>query len=191
MMRSAGADSLAALERAESASDEIRTLELDLTRLDEELEGLGGTLALSSEAGDADLDAVTARLAEVDVELEQLREEASMIDRRIGSAEAGLKDLEDPRAKAAEAAADAEAALARARELAERYFRARIACVVLAQEIESYRQRNQGPIVSRASEHFRRLTLGSFASLRTDFDDEDKPSCAACAWAAPTSASRP
>ena len=175
LMRAAGADSLPSLEHAESASDEIRALDLELGRLDDELESLGGTVALSAEAGDADLDAVAVRLADLDVELEQLRENASMIDRRIGSAEAGLKDLQDPKAKAAEAAADAEAALARVRELAEQYFRARTACIVLAREIENYRQKNQGPILSRASEHFRRLTLGSFASLRTDFDDDDKP----------------
>jgi uncharacterized protein YhaN len=175
MMRAVGADSMEALERAERASDEIRALELELARLDDELHTLGGNHALSAEAGGDDIDAVTARLAEVDVEFEQLRESASMIDRRIGSAEAGLKDLEDPKAKAAEAAADAEAALARVRELAGRYFRARTACIVLAREIESYRQKNQGPILSRASELFRRLTLGSFISLRTDFDEEDQP----------------
>jgi len=175
MMRGAGVDSMEALERAERVSDEVRALELDLAHFDEELEALGGTLALSAEAGEADLDAVTVRLADIEIEIEQLRESASMIDRRIGSAEAGLKDLEDPKARAAEAAADAEAALARVREMAERYMRARTACIVLAREIENYRQKNQGPILTRASDLFRRLTLGSFASLRTDFDDDDQP----------------
>jgi uncharacterized protein YhaN len=175
MMRIAGADSLESLERAERSSDEIRALDLDLLHFDEELEVLGGAAALSAEAGDGDIDAVTVRLADIDVEIEQLRESASMIDRRIGSAEAGLKDLEDPKARAAEAAADAEAALARARDLADRYIRARTAHIVLAREIECYRQKNQGPILSRASELFRRLTLGSFAALRTDFDEDDQP----------------
>jgi uncharacterized protein YhaN len=175
MMRAAGVDSLAALARAESASEEVRALDLELAQRDEELEALGGTDALSAEAGDIDPGAVAIRLGDVDVELEQLRENASMIDRRIGSAEAGLRDLQDPKARAAEAAADAEAALARVRELAERYFRARTASFVLAREIESYRQKNQGPIVTRASELFRRLTLGSFVALRTDFDEDDKP----------------
>ena len=98
-MRAAGADSTEALERAERASDEIRSLDLDLNRHDEELETLGGTLALSAEAGDADLDAVTLRLSDVDVEFEQLRANASMIDRRIGSAEAGLGISKTPRPK--------------------------------------------------------------------------------------------
>jgi uncharacterized protein YhaN len=175
MMRAAGADSAADLEQAERVSDEIRALELDLAHFDEELETIGAAAALSAEAGDADLDAVTVRLADIDVEIEQLRQSASMIDRRIGSTEAGLKELEDPKARAAEAAADAEAALARVRELSGRYFRARTACIVLAREIETYREKNQGPILSRASELFHRLTLGSFASLRTDFDDDDQP----------------
>ena len=175
MMRAAGTDSIEALEHAERLSDEIRALEHDLVHFDEELETIGGTAALSAEAGDADVDAVTVRLADIDVEIEQLRQSASMIDRRIGSTEAGLKELEDPKARAAEAASDAEAALARVRELSERYIRARTACIVLAREIDAYRQKNQGPILSRASDLFRRLTLGSFASLRTDFDDDDQP----------------
>jgi chromosome segregation ATPase len=175
MKRAAGVDSLVALERAERASDELRGLEQSIVRCDEELDPLGGAAALLAEAGDTDIDAVTVRLSDVDVEIEQLRERASMLDRRIGSAEAGLKDLEDPKAKAAEAAADAESALARVRDLATRYLRTRTACIVLAQEIESYRQKNQGPIMTRASELFRKLTLGSFAGLRTDFDEDDKP----------------
>jgi uncharacterized protein YhaN len=175
MMRAAAVDSLDALERAERASDEIRALDLEIARLDQELEALGGATSLATEAGDLDVDAVTVRLADVETELESLRENASTIDRRIGSAEAGLKDLEDPKAKAAEAAADAEAALARVRELSARYLRARTACFVLSREIEIYRQKNQGPILSRASDLFRRLTLQSFAGLRTDYDDSDKP----------------
>ena len=113
-----------------------------------------------------------------------------MIDRRIGSAEAGLKDLQDPKAKAAEAAADAEAALARVRELSGRYFRARTACFVLAREIESYRQKNQGPILTRASELFGGSPWDlSPASARTSMTTTSR-FCAACAQAAPTSGSR-
>ena len=115
------------------------------------------------------------RLAALDQELEEQRETASMIDRRIGSAEAGVKELEDPKAKAADAALDAEGALARVREFAQHYLRARTASIVLAREIEIYRQKNQGPVLTRATELFRRLTLGSFDGLRTDFDEEDKP----------------
>ncbi|MET0594515.1 MAG: hypothetical protein ABW133_17575 [Polyangiaceae bacterium] len=175
LMRAANVTSMAALEPAIRISDELRSLAVDLARFDHDLEDLGGPASLEAEAGDADVDAVTVRLGELDLELDGLRENASMIDRRIGSAEAGIKELEDPHAKAADAAIDAEGALARVREIAQRYLRARAASIVLAREIEIYRQKNQGPVLTRATELFRRLTLGSFDGLRTDFDGEDKP----------------
>jgi uncharacterized protein YhaN len=175
MMRLANVDSMAALESAVRISDERRALETELEHLARELDELGGTAELETEAGDSDADTVALRLAELDEELEELRETASMIDRRIGSAEAGLKDLEDPKARAADAALDAEAALARVHDLSMRYLRARTASLVLSREIEIYRQKNQGPILTRASELFARLTLGSFSALRTDFDGDDQP----------------
>jgi len=40
----------------------------------------------------------------------------------------------------------------------------------------SYRsQRNQGPILGRASEIFKRLTVGSFDGLQVELDDRDVP----------------
>jgi uncharacterized protein YhaN len=60
--------------------------------------------------------------------------------------------------------------------LVEEYARARLAVVLLRQEIKQYRERHQGPIVRRASDLFERLTLGSFVGIRGDDDgDESKP----------------
>ena len=42
-------------------------------------------------------------------------------------------------------------------------------------EIERYRQRHQGLLLERASEHFAVLTQGSFAGLRADFNEKDEP----------------
>jgi uncharacterized protein YhaN len=130
---------------------------------------------LPAEMADLDPDTATARLEDVDAELEQLRQRASMIDQRIGGVEKGQRALENPQARAADAALEAEAALAKVRDIAERYVRLKVASVVLTREIERYRRENQGPILTRASELFRRLTLGSFAQLRTDFDEKDQP----------------
>jgi len=172
----ADVDSLEALENAEARSDRARELDRVCAELDAELETLGGDAAsLRAEIEEPDLDAAEARTAELESESDQLRERASVIDGRIGSAEAGLRDLGDPKARAADAAAEAEAHLARVREVADRYLKVRVASFVLAREIERYRQENQGPILLRASELFRRLTLGSFASLTADFDEKDQP----------------
>ena len=47
-----------------------------------------------------------ARLEELEGDTDQLRERARLLDLRMGAYEVGLRDLRDPKAKAAEAAAD-------------------------------------------------------------------------------------
>ena len=46
---------------------------------------------------------------------------------------------------------------------------------MLHRAIESYREKHQGPVLSRASELFSSLTLGDFGALTTGFGDDDKP----------------
>jgi len=168
-------DVIEALEIAEQRSSEARELDRQLADVDAELLRLGLSVdALPDEIRELELDAATARREETEETLGQLREQASVLDQRIGGNVKGQQTLENPQAKAAEAALDAETALAKVREIAERFARVRIASVVLGREIERYRQKNQGPILARASSLFGRLTLGSFSGLRADFDDKDQ-----------------
>jgi uncharacterized protein YhaN len=76
----------------------------------------------------------------------------------------------DPSAAAAEAAEEAQNLLAEIQPNVEQYVRLRLASAVLRDGIDRYRKKNEGPVLARASELFRRLTLGSFEGLRTDFD---------------------
>src|SRR5439155_25958595 len=78
---------------------------------------------------------------------------------------------------AAEAAEAAQHHLARVRAEAERYLRLRVAAELLAREIERYRKKNEGPVLSRAGELLRRLTLGSLSHLKVGFDEanDDQP----------------
>jgi uncharacterized protein YhaN len=68
----------------------------------------------------------------------------------------------------------AEDALARVRPAVAQYLRLRLASEVLQRAIESYREKHQGPILSRASELFSSLTLGDHSGLTTAFGDDDK-----------------
>ena len=52
---------------------------------------------------------------------------------------------------------------------------ARIRPAVAQYLIEAFREKHQGPVLSRASELFSRLTLGDHSALTTDFGDDDKP----------------
>jgi uncharacterized protein YhaN len=69
----------------------------------------------------------------------------------------------------------AEDAVARVRPAVAQYLRLRLASEVLQRAIESYREKHQGPVLSRASELFSGLTLGDHCGLTTGFGDDDKP----------------
>jgi uncharacterized protein YhaN len=51
----------------------------------------------------------------------------------------------------------------------------RLAAAVLHAAIEEYREKNQGPVLSRASEIFSRITLDGFSGLQADFDERGEP----------------
>ena len=65
--------------------------------------------------------------------------------------------------------------LAKARPAIAQYLRLRIAAEVLQRAMDSYREKHQGPVLTRASELFSRLTLGEHDGLTTAFGDDDKP----------------
>ena len=81
----------------------------------------------------------------------------------------------DGSARAVELAEDAQTILAKLETDVERYAHLRLASTVLAQAIERYREKHQGPILKRTNELFEHLTLNSFEGVRADFDDHDNP----------------
>ena len=50
------------------------------------------------------------------------------------------------------------------------YVRRRVQALILREAIEHYRQKNQSPVLSMATEAMRTLTLGRYESLRADSD---------------------
>jgi uncharacterized protein YhaN len=96
------------------------------------------------------------------------------LEQQIGSERATLATM-DGSDKATLAAEEAQSALAKIRTGTGRYLPLRLASEVLRRHIERYREQNQDPVISRASDFFPRLTLGWFARLKTSFDDKDGP----------------
>jgi uncharacterized protein YhaN len=105
---------------------------------------------------------------------ERINLEINGISQVIGEENTKLAAM-DGSGKAAETAEKMEQELARIRRLAERYAQVKIASKILQQEIERYREEHQGPVLKIASDYFNDLTMGSFASLRTDVDDKGEP----------------
>ncbi|MEZ5549028.1 MAG: AAA family ATPase [Pseudomonadales bacterium] len=171
-------DGHAQLDAAERRSADYRRIKGAIESMEQEIldSGEGSTIAeLEAQAEGVDPDSLPGCIAELNNAIEDELE-----PRRIELAEAKgreEKELElmDGSDHAAELADQAQAVLAGIRSDAERYIQVKLAGKILRDQIERYRQENQGPLVKRASEHFAALTLGSFDGLMTDFNDRDEP----------------
>jgi uncharacterized protein YhaN len=173
MKRTARAEDLESLERAERVSAEARTLDGELLALDARLAELGHAAAAAPPV-DLDEAALEARADEIAQRLDELDQRHRLLERNIGGLEKGLADIRKESA-AAQAAAEAQEHLARVRALAERWARVHVAEVLLAREIDRYRERHQGPVLARAGMLFTRMTLGAFTGLRVAYGDDDQP----------------
>jgi uncharacterized protein YhaN len=108
---------------------------------------------------------------------QRVAELTDAIEQAIARRERVVKELEglDNSQASAEAAQRAQEALERVREGVEDYARLCLCMQVLRRAMESYRRKNQGPIIDRASAIFARLTLGAHSGLETDLDEHDRP----------------
>ncbi len=131
----------------------------------------GATIeALVAEAAAISPDSLPDELRQLGDAIADLERERGELREKIGGEKTVLAGM-DTGAAAAEAAEEAQEILARLEPGVQQYLRLRLAAAVLREGIERYRKKNEGPVLGRASELFRRLTLGSFEALRIDFDD--------------------
>jgi uncharacterized protein YhaN len=151
--------------------DKLEEVEATLTRIAE-----GISLAdLEEEAQGIDPDELPGLMGGLTYEIEgRLDPEIQQLSETIGREKNELARM-DGSGKAAELAEASQQALAKIRRLTERYIRLKLATKILREEIERYRAENQDPVLKIASRYFSELTLGSFAALRTDIDDQGQP----------------
>jgi uncharacterized protein YhaN len=129
---------------------------------------------IEQEAAAVDLDTIPGHLVEIESRLGQLEAGRSRFDQRIGEERRSL-DLMDGGDTAALHAEESQRILAELRDQGQRYVRLRVAAALLRGEIKRYRERNQEPVLQRASELFAKLTVDSFSELASDFNDKDEP----------------
>jgi uncharacterized protein YhaN len=177
LMANAHCSDAATLEEAERKSADVQRLRNEVDTANEALAGFtaGVTLeAFLSEMAAVNADRLPFEIDELEREIQTLDSQRSQLEQQVGSDQAALAAM-DGSDQATVAAEEAQGALATVRAGTERYLQLRLATLVLRRQIERYRQQNQDPVIRRASEIFPRLTLGSFARLKTDFDDKDRP----------------
>jgi uncharacterized protein YhaN len=130
--------------------------------------------AIAEEAAAYELDQLDAEVERLECQAGQLTNDVVEASTTRGELKNQLQAMEGAEASA-EAAQRSEEALATIRQATEDYVRLRLSIEVLRRAIESYRERHQAPILRRASEIFREVTLGEHRDLATDFDDKDSP----------------
>ena len=172
LMSAAGCDTLDALVAAEGRSALCLQLESKVDEIETRLV-LASALALPdllAQAQGQDLALVKANLERASADLHSSTAHVEARHADLIKAQAGL-DQVDGGAVAAEAEQRAAGAAARLASLAADYATARLASAILAEVIDAYQQRNQGPLLARASEIFAAITGGRFARVAADFDE--------------------
>jgi len=158
---------------------------VEYQRLQEKISDAESSLAKVSEGvpleeierqvDEVDVDELPGQIASLKRQIdEDLYPRITDILKLIGEENKELQ-LMDGSAQAADAAEKMEQVAARIGRLVDQYTRIKLAAMVLKDEIERYREEHQDPILQIASRFFFELTLGSFAGLRTDVDDNGNP----------------
>lgn len=178
---------LLALYEASGATDEtsfvsrVRRAEqkLDLeTRLalrEEELGRLARTCTkaeLSAKVLDGSVDTVR-ELAALDAEIERLELEGRRALEDAARTEQGLARYHTQDLGAATAAEDLEMGLAEMETLAESWLATRAARRLVERKMRRYREENQGPVLERATKHFRTLTSHAYEAVTAELGRDD------------------
>ena len=170
--RCSSVDGLPEAERLSRRWYELTEL---ITRLQEQLIAEGQPLdRLLAQVRDVDPDQLPSLLERAQRERIEAREAAGAVREEVGGLQAQIDAIAGGDA-AARAAGDSEEALARIGVSVEQYVDLKLASLLLAREIERYREEHQGPVIGLASRAFSRLTLGSFVGVTTGFDARDQP----------------
>jgi uncharacterized protein YhaN len=165
-----------AREHSQAARD-LERIRGELARLDEQIAQASDGDALEvlrSELAGLERDAARARLGELDEAIDSASERLKDLDQSIGAKASGLTVLEQD-SGAAELAERHEQDLAHARALTRRYVEVKLALSLLSREVERYRSEHQAPVLKRAQELFKRLTLQRYRGLKVEYDNDDAP----------------
>ena len=129
---------------------------------------------IEEEASSYDLDSLRNEVGRHEERQKELQDQVFKAGTEYGRLQQEYERLEGSEDAALQAQA-AEDALAKARPAIAQYLRLQIAGEVLQIAVDSYREKHQGPVLTRASELFARLTLDEHDGLTTAFGDDDKP----------------
>jgi uncharacterized protein YhaN len=176
LCQEAGCSSPDGLPEADRRSRDRARLEDDLAACEDQLGTLAAGAAVAEFAAEverADLDDLGPAMTRRSDEIAALEAELHQVKETIG-AERGELARMNGGDSAAEAAERAQNVSARLQADVALYAKLKLAAAVLNRGIERYREKNQGPVLARASRLFADLTDGSFARLQIDDDGDGR-----------------
>ena len=173
----AGVDSVAELQAAEQRFQQLQQINNELQSLAQQLSHESIPLTeLQQQAESVNAD----NLLHLPAQIERLQAQKDSLGQQLGQQREQLGQLKtelgriDGSDQAAATAAEAEQTLAEIHHHVEEYVCVKLSALLLDREIERYRERHQGPIMQRAGEFFRRMTLDRFSGLSSEFNHQDK-----------------
>jgi len=165
------------LSNAERRSDIRRELESELNVLDSQLLKLSAGASIENfitESLAIEADSIDSRIDTLSENINILTNQKSTLDQAIGSERTELSKMNGS-ARAAVLAEETQTLLGSLEENVETYIRYKLAAAVLNQSIEKFRDKNQSPVLKKASAFFSKITGGSFEGIRAEFDDTGNP----------------
>ena len=119
-------------------------------------------------------DELVAKLEKLEAEKQELLTKQKRIVQEIALATKELQSI-GGESLAVAIAEEAEGLVGKIQADVEYYVKLRLASAILTKAMERYRQSNQSPVLSIASNYFKIMTQGSFDGLQADFDDMGDP----------------
>ena len=177
MCEEAGCESYQQLPEAENHSAKRQALESDIKTVETQIFKLSAGTSIDDfvrEALASDPDSIDSRIDTFSENINILNKEKSIIDQAIGSERTELSKM-DGSARAAILAEDTQIILGSLEKDVEDYVRFKMAAAVLNESIERFRDKNQSPVLKKASSYFSKITKGSFEGIRAEFDDSGNP----------------
>ncbi len=163
---------------AEQKAADHKRLAEQLEHLEQDLQQVAGELSLdelSRQIQGVDGDSLPGELHELTMQITQEMDPAiQTLAEQKGEAGKMLEQM-DGSELAARKVEELESNLAQLRLDAEHYLRLQVGINMLRREIDTFRSKNQDPVLTIASRLFAELTLGSFSGLKTDVDDRGEP----------------
>jgi uncharacterized protein YhaN len=176
MVVAAGVTDGAQLSEAIARSEEQAVLVARIAQLEDDLRKATGLTVSEVESEAAEMDSV-----EIEPEIDELVREIESTDETLKIQGKVVGELTNKRSligtsgEAADAMTRAQQSMTAVAMYGEEYVQVLLAKQLLEEQVAVYRDEHQGPLLSRARELFRKLTLDRYLGLDTDTDDKGNP----------------